>query len=171
MKTLLGLTVGTILLSSVAMAQEAKPEMPNDMAPPPPMADEMRPGAPEALPKADAEKLEKRMKAHKERFEKRLNLTPEQKEKIEALHEKTKAEMKPIMDEMKTLREKADAIRENSKKEFEAVLTDEQREILKTMHKERMEKKGPKYDKKMKGDRRMERKKRTRPASPATDNE
>lgn len=152
MKKLLGLTLGTLLFSSAVMAQNAKPEIPDDM-PPPPMSDEMHLERRKHFSEADKAKFEAKMKERKDEFVKRLNLTPEQKEKAEALHEKNKAAMKPIMDEMKILREKADSLREESRKEFEALLTDEQKEILKTMHKERMEKGKDRFHKRLKGKR------------------
>lgn len=164
MKKLLGLTMGALLVSSVAMAQEAKPEMPDDMPPPASMGDEFNPGGRKHFSEADKAKFEEKMKKHKAEFAKRLNLTPEQQEKAEDLREKNKEAMKPIMDEMKALREKADTLREESKKEFEALLTDEQKETLKTMHKERMEQKKDGSRKKMKFDRRQG-KRGTRPVS------
>lgn len=156
MNKLLGLTMSALLVSSVAMAQDAKPETPNDM-PPPPMGDEFNPGGRKHFSEADKAKFEEKMKERKAEIAKRLNLTPEQQEKAEALQEKNKEAMKPIMDEMKALREKADALREESKKEFEALLTDEQKETLKTMHKERMEQKKTGSRKKMKFNKHHER--------------
>lgn len=153
MKKLLGLTIGTLLLSSAVMAQNVKPEMPDDMPPPPQMDDEMHLERRKHFSEADKAKFEEKMKERKAEFVKRLNLTPEQKEKAEALHAKNKAAMKPIMDEMKKLREKADSLREESRKEFEALLTDTQKEILKTMHKERIEKGRERFHKRFKGKR------------------
>lgn len=69
-------------------------------------------------------------------LEERLNLTDEQKEKAKAIREEGREKLKPIMKEMKELREKADKIRKENMKEFEDILTPEQKEILKSSRKD-----------------------------------
>lgn len=76
----------------------------------------------------------------RENFVKKLSLTEEQQEKASAIHQKSKAEMEDIKNQIKTLRERADTIRENNKKEFESLLTDEQKKTLEQMHQERKDK-------------------------------
>lgn len=77
----------------------------------------------------------------RQNFAKRLNLTAEQQQKADAIHQKSKAEMDEIKSQMKELHQKANTIRENNKKEFESILTEEQKTVLETMKKEH---KGPK---------------------------
>ena len=79
-------------------------------------------------------------KEMKENFAKKLGLTEEQQEKASAIHQKSKAEMEDIKKQMKELRKKADAIRENNKKEFESLLTEDQKKTLEQMHEERKSK-------------------------------
>lgn len=57
-----------------------------------------------------------------------LGLTAEQQKQAEALSEKSKAEMEPLMKEMKDIREKMDAKRRANMEEFEKILTPEQKE-------------------------------------------
>lgn len=56
-----------------------------------------------------------------------LGLTAEQQEKAKAIHEKGRAEIEPLMKEMKALREKMDAKRRANMEEFESILTPEQK--------------------------------------------
>lgn len=80
-----------------------------------------------------------------EGFMKKLKLTPEQAEKAKELHKKGVDEIKPVMEEMKILRTKAHEIREKNKKEFESILTSEQKEILKELEEKhkRLQKRKP----------------------------
>lgn len=79
---------------------------------------------------------------HKQRknFIEQLNLTEEQKMKAQELREKNKPQMQEIFSKMKELRKQADEIRLQNKKEFEAILTPEQKETLEKMQKEHHEK-------------------------------
>lgn len=72
----------------------------------------------------------------RENFAKKLDLTEEQQEKVSAIHQKSKDEMDDIKKQMKELRQKADIIRENNKKEFEAILTDDQKKKLEKIKQE-----------------------------------
>jgi len=56
-----------------------------------------------------------------------LGLTAEQQEQAKAIHEKGKAEIEPLMKEMKALREKMDAKRRANMEEFEKILTPDQK--------------------------------------------
>ena len=64
----------------------------------------------------------------------------EQKMKEQELREKNKPQMQEIFSKMKELRKQADEIRLQNKKEFEAILTPEQKETLEKMQKEHHEK-------------------------------
>lgn len=75
----------------------------------------------------------------KKDFAKELGLTEEQKKQAKLLHEEMHIQMKPIKEEMKKLREKAHELRQENRKAFEAILTEEQKEKLKQIippHKE-----------------------------------
>ena len=56
-----------------------------------------------------------------------LNLTKEQKEKAKAIRKSGREKVKPLMDEMRAIREKIDGLREENMKEFESILTPEQK--------------------------------------------
>lgn len=85
-----------------------------------------------------AQQTEKMPKHHKEmrkrpkpeKMDKFLDLTDEQKAKAKEIREQSRKEIEPLMDEMKTIREKMDKIREADMKKFEALLTPEQKAKL-----------------------------------------
>ena len=72
-------------------------------------------------------------------FEKRLNLTDEQKAKIEKNREASKKKLDAIKKKEDKLREEKRAIFEQNKKDFESILTDEQKAELKKIEAERAE--------------------------------
>jgi len=74
-------------------------------------------------------------KMHKAMIEK-LALTDEQKAKAEEIRKADFARMKPLMDEMKALKEKMDKMREENMKAFEEILTPEQKEKFEELKKE-----------------------------------
>lgn len=131
-KYLLLMLMGTVLVSGSVMAGETAQKEVN----------------PTSLEQVENEKgfafWKKRMhkdpEKMRENFVKKLGLTEEQQEKASAIHQKSKAEMEDIKNQIKTLRERADTIRENNKKEFESLLTDEQKKTLEQMHQERKDK-------------------------------
>ena len=133
---ILGLSLGMILLSSAAFADTVS------SAPTEPTSAQNIEAAQEGMHERsfDKEKMEKYRKERSEKFASRLNLTEEQRAKAKELHEKNRAKMKKIMDEINVLQEKAKALREQSKTEFEALLTDEQKETLKKIHEEHQDK-------------------------------
>lgn len=99
-----------------------------------------------ANPAEPAQQTEKMPKHHKEmrkrpepeKMDKFLDLTDEQKAKAKEIREQSRKKIEPLMDEMKTIREKMDKIREADMKKFEALLTPEQKaklEALKQHHK------------------------------------
>jgi len=71
-----------------------------------------------------------KMKAH---FAKKLGLTDEQKQQLDKFRDEDMAKMKPLFEQMDSLRKQMDEMREINRAHFESVLTDEQKEILKTM--------------------------------------
>lgn len=91
-----------------------------------------------ANPVEPAQQTEKMPKHHKEmrkrpkpeKMDKFLDLTDEQKAKAKEIREQSRKEIEPLMDEMKTIREKMDKIREADMKKFEALLTPEQKAKL-----------------------------------------
>lgn len=91
-----------------------------------------------ANPEEPAQQTEKMPKHHKEmrkrpepeKMDKFLDLTDEQKAKAKEIREQSRKEIEPLMDEMKTIREKMDKIREADMKKFEALLTPEQKAKL-----------------------------------------
>lgn len=107
---------------------------------PPPAGEEMLPPPPprhsgkmRKAPKFD-EKMHKRMA---EKFAKDLGLTEEQQKKAEDLRKAGRKKMEPLFEEMKTLHEKMDKVREENLKEFETILTPEQKAKLEKMKAER----------------------------------
>ncbi len=137
MKKILGLTLGVIMLSSVAMAQDTKPVVSND-TPAPSVSEKMDSVKGGDMAPVNKAMFEERMQERKTEMAKRLKLTKEQQNKADEIHQNSKDEMKQIMDEMKALRQKADTVREKSRKEFEKLLTVEQKQILAEINKERM---------------------------------
>lgn len=91
-----------------------------------------------ANPAEPVQQTEKMPKHHKEmrkrpepeKMDKFLDLTDEQKAKAKEIREHSRKEIEPLMDEMKTIREKMDRIREADMKKFEALLTPEQKAKL-----------------------------------------
>ncbi len=88
-------------------------------------------------PAQQTEKMPKHHKGDKARetrpdgkMDKFLDLTDEQKAKAKEIREQSRKEIEPLMNEMKTLREKMDKIREADMKKFEALLTPEQKAKL-----------------------------------------
>ena len=67
------------------------------------------------------------------RMAKKLNLTEEQQEKASKIRQEGQKKIEPLMDEMKTLREKIDIERKANMEEFEKILTPEQKKIFNEM--------------------------------------
>ncbi len=83
------------------------------------------------------------MKPHDKLAEK-LKLTQEQKTKAEEIRRKGRAQMEPLIQERKILREKMDAVRKANMEEFEQILTPEQRKEFAEI----VKKKAPKHHRK-----------------------
>lgn len=71
-----------------------------------------------------------RMERVHHRLADRLKLTDEQKKQAEEIRKAGREKIKPLMDEMKQVREKMDAARQENMKEFEKILNDEQKSEL-----------------------------------------
>ena len=147
-KLLTLLCAGGIIAGSTVFAQE------NDMPPPPPPGHELdhplrHTGPDEKGPGFDHE-FHKKMA---DKFAADLGLTEEQKKEADKIRESGREKMKPLMDEMKMLRGKMDQLREENMKEFENILTPEQKTKLEQMKKDRKD-----AFEKRKADRKMRRK-------------
>lgn len=128
-KYLLTTCLSVLLIGAQSFAQG----MPTDF--PPPVEETMMEAE---IPPEFGKEMPHRMRGHKNRpapedFAKELGLTEEQKAKADALHEKMRREMAPIKEQMDALKEKAHALRETNRKEFESLLTDEQKARLESM--------------------------------------
>ena len=107
--------------------------------------------------KHEMKEFEKNREDMAKKFAEDLGLTKEQQAKAKKMREESRAKMKPMMEEMKKLHEKMDKAREENFKEFEKILTPEQKDKLekikeerKNFHKNKMRKyeKGKHWDKK-----------------------
>lgn len=127
-KTLLTVLCASTIAFGAISANAAEKEM----LPPPPghEFDHPRKG-----PKFDR-KMHKEMG---EKFAKELGLTEEQKAQADKIRKEGREKVKPVMEEMKALREKADQLREENMKEFEKILTPEQKAKLEQIKAERKE--------------------------------
>lgn len=140
-KLLSVLCAGAVLMSAgFANAFEGKG---NEQLPPPPRHELDHP---RGMPKFDKE-MHKKMA---DKFAKELGLTDEQKAQAEKIREEGRKKMEPLMKEMDGLHKKMDALREENMKEFEKILTAEQKDKLSQIKQ--------KHDKKRHGDFRRMRK-------------
>ena len=64
-----------------------------------------------------------------------LNLTPEQEAQAQKINQEGQEKLKPLMDEMRTIREKMDAERTENMKKFEGILTNDQKAKFEEMKK------------------------------------
>lgn len=113
-----------------------------EMLPPPPPEHEMfqpgpRPefGSERRGPRAHGpKKFDKEMhKKMADKFAKDLGLTDEQIAKADEIRKEGREKIKPLMEQMGELRRKADELRKENMKEFEAILTPEQKTRLEEM--------------------------------------
>ena len=117
-KKLLSVMLATTILAAGALQAAPKGEKGGEMEAP-----------------VKVEKVEKARRLGKkhhqemaERMAKDLGLTAEQRQKADELRKKSQEKIKPLMDEMKDLREKIDAERKANMEEFEDILTPEQKQ-------------------------------------------
>ncbi len=125
---------GVLIGSTDAYTQE------KDMPPPPKAGDEMLPPPPHGPEMRKHKKPEFADKMHKkmaEKFAKDLGLTEEQQKKAEELRKAGREKMDPLFEEMRKIHEKIYKVSEENLKEFEAILTPEQKAKLEKMKAER----------------------------------
>ena len=94
-------------------------------------------------PPHHAQQMEKHHEKMHNKLAAELNLTDEQKAKAKEMRQSAREKMKPILDEMKKLRTQLDTIRKDNMKEFEDILTPEQKatfEKIKASRKAKFEK-------------------------------
>ena len=117
-KTFLSILLGATIISAGAFCANAQTPDAQDM--------------PKVEHKIDFNEMHKKMQI---KIAEDLGLTAEQQEQAKAIHEKGKAEIEPLMKEMKALREKMDAKRRANMEEFEKILTPDQRAKFEEMKK------------------------------------
>lgn len=117
-KTFLSILLGATIISAGAFCANA--QMPDT------------PDMPKIEHKVDFRQMHQKMQ---QKIAEDLGLTAEQQEQAKAIHEKGKADMEPLMQEMKALREKMDAKRRANMEEFERILTPDQRAKFEEMKK------------------------------------
>lgn len=102
------------------------------------------------MPPADGLRHEQRMEKMENKLADELGLTEQQREQAKKIHEEGRAQVKPLMEDMKNLREKMDKLRQENMKEFEDILTAEQKtkfEKIKAERHEKWKKMKEKFDK------------------------
>ena len=120
-KNLLSVLMATTIMSAgVVMAQETPVPAPEATA----AAVEVE--KPKLPPRFDRKHHEQRAK----KMAQDLNLTAEQQEQADKIRREGQEKIKPLMKEMKDLREKIDAERRANMEEFEKILTPEQKQKL-----------------------------------------
>jgi len=77
------------------------------------------------------------MKQHHKKLADELKLTDEQKAKSKELRKASREKIKPLLDQMKVLREKMDKIRQENMAAFEKLLTPEQKAAFEKIKAER----------------------------------
>ncbi|MBE6451158.1 MAG: hypothetical protein E7016_04255 [Alphaproteobacteria bacterium] len=89
-----------------------------------------------AEPEMAPERAKIEQRAHENRAKKmaeELGLTQEQQEQATAIRKQGQEDIKPLMEEMKALRQKIDEKRKANMEEFEKILTDEQKNKFQEM--------------------------------------
>lgn len=89
-------------------------------------------------------------KVNSQRFAKELNLTDEQKEKAKEIREEGLKKMEPLKEDMTELRTKMDKVRQKNMKDFEEILTPEQKTKLEKIKADHLQKRAEKMKNKMK---------------------
>ena len=84
-----------------------------------------------------AKNFKKHHEEMKNKLSEELKMTDEQKQKAQEMRKKAREQMKPLIDKMKELREEMDKIRSDNMKDFEKILTDEQKEVFNKIKAER----------------------------------
>lgn len=103
----------SVLCAAMLTCGSALAQTHDDMPPPPP------------------EHNEKQMEAHHEKMENKLadklNLSQEQRSQAKEMRQTARKKIKPLMEDMKKIREQIDAIRKENMQAFEKLLTPEQK--------------------------------------------
>lgn len=149
----------------VAAEKEMLPPPPppfdDGFLPPPPPGHMMKRPGKDGKMRPDPKFRKEMHKKMAEKFAEDLGLSDEQKTKAEELRKSSRKKMEPLFEDMRKIHEKMDKIREENLKEFEKVLTPEQKTKLEKMkadreafHKDRRDGKkmkgherGPRHDK------------------------
>lgn len=116
-KYLMMFTAAAILMAGVTSVS-AQPLPPVDGAPAP-HHEKMEMRKAKRMP-PDPEKMA-------EKLADELGLSESQREQAKAINKKGMEEVKPLMDQMRDIREKMDELRKENMKEFESILTPEQK--------------------------------------------
>ena len=116
-KYLMMFTAAALVRSSFSVSAEEKKELPPfDGAPHHMRMDH------------DGKKMPPNPKKMDERLADDLGLSEIQRVQAKQIHEKGRKQVRPLMEQMRDIREKMDELREENMKEFEKILTPEQRE-------------------------------------------
>lgn len=116
-KYLMMFTAAALVMSSFSVSAEEKKELPPfDGAPHHMRMDH------------DGKKMPPNPKKMDERLADDLGLSEIQRVQAKQIHEKGRKQVRPLMEQMRDIREKMDELREENMKEFEKILTPEQRE-------------------------------------------
>lgn len=107
------------------------------------------------VPPAERPHHEQRMEQMEDKLAQELGLTAEQQVQAKKIHQEGRKKVKPLMDEMKDIRKKMDELRQENMKEFEAILTPDQKAKFEKIKAERHEKWKQMKDKMKKGKRMM----------------
>ncbi len=92
------------------------------------------------MPPAQGLRHEQRMEQMENKLAQELGLTAEQQVQAKKIHQEGRKMVKPLMDEMKDIRKKMDELRQENMKEFEAILTPDQKAKFEKIKAERHEK-------------------------------
>ena len=117
-----------ILCATALMCSSYEASAQEDITMPPPPSVEHH---------ADFQKMEKHHEKMATKLAEKLNLNEEQKEKAQEMRKAARQKMKPLLEQMKELRKKMDTLRQDNMKEFENILTPEQKEIFAKIKEER----------------------------------
>ncbi len=107
------------------------------MPPPPPPGHMMKRSGKDGKMRPDPKFRDEMHKKMAEKFAEDLGLSDEQKNKAEELRKASRKKMEPLFEDMRKIHEKMDKIREENLKEFEKVLTPEQKTKLEKMKADR----------------------------------
>ena len=105
----------------------------------PVLAEQTQPTSPNFFDKMHGN-MEEKMQKHENEMNNKLNLSKEQKEQAKKIREEGRTKLAPIMQQMHTLRQQADTVRNENMAKFEAILTPQQKIQFQQIKKEMQEK-------------------------------